>query len=94
MNLAFQWKTLDKPVKVVLATGERHRDRVLNSREIDKYLAACPQPWKDCTTIILDEGFHPSEVFALRWPHVFFSEDGTGFKCWRESQRPLIVCCL
>jgi integrase len=26
----------------------------------------------------LDEGFRPSEVFALRWSHVFFNEDGTG----------------
>jgi integrase len=78
MNLAFQWKTLDKPVKVVLAKGERQRDRVLNDGEINVYLEACPQPWKDCATIILDEGFRPSEVFALRWPHVFFNEDGTG----------------
>ena len=26
----------------------------------------------------MDEGFRPGEVFALRWPHVFFNEDGTG----------------
>ena len=79
LNLAFQWKSLDRPVKVTLATGERQRDRVLNENEIKKYLDACPQPWKDCATIILDEGFRPSEVFALRWSHVFFNEDGTGF---------------
>jgi integrase len=24
------------------------------------------------------KGFRPSEVFALRWSHVFFNEDGTG----------------
>ena len=78
LNLAFQWKSLDKPVKVTLAAGERQRDRVLNESEVKKYLDACPQPWKDCATIILDEGFRPSEVFALRWSHVFFNEDGTG----------------
>jgi integrase len=78
LNLAFQWKSLDRPVKVTLATGERQRDRVLNENEVKKYLDACPQPWKDCATIILDEGFRPSEVFALRWSHVFFNEDGTG----------------
>jgi integrase len=27
---------------------------------------------------MLDEGFRPAEIFALRWPHVFFNEDGTG----------------
>jgi integrase len=78
LNLAFQWKSLDRPVKVTLATGERQRDRVLNESEVKKYLDACPQPWKDCATIILDEGFRPSEVFALRWSDVFFNEDGTG----------------
>src|SRR5258708_10321100 len=77
LNLAFQWKTLDKPVKVTLATGEHQRDRVLSESEVKKYLDVCPQPWKDCAAIILDEGFRPSEVFALRWSHVFFNEDGT-----------------
>src|SRR6202158_889839 len=66
LNLAFQWKSLDKPVKITLAPGERQRDRVLNENEIKKYLNARPQPWNDCATIILDEGFRPSEVFALR----------------------------
>jgi integrase len=28
--------------------------------------------------MILDEGFRPSEVFSLRWPHLLFNEDGTG----------------
>jgi integrase len=78
LNLAFQWKSLDKPVKVTLAHGERQRDRVLGEGELKKYLNACPQPWKDCATIILDEGFRPSEVFALTWAHVFFNQDGTG----------------
>jgi integrase len=78
LNLAFQWKRLDRPVKVALATGERQRDRVLNEDEVKDYLEMCPQPWRDCATIILDEGFRPSEVFALRWSHVFFNEDGTG----------------
>jgi len=78
LNLAFQWRALDEPVKVTLVTGERQRDRVLDEKEIQKYLDACPQPWKDCASIILDEGFRPSEVFALRWSHIFFNEDGSG----------------
>jgi len=79
LNLAFQWGKLDKPVKVPLAAGEHQRDRVLTSSEIERYLAACPQPWKDCATIILDEGFRPGEVFGLQWPHVLFNNDGSGF---------------
>jgi integrase len=78
VNLAYAWGKIDKPVKVTLAKGEVQRDRVVTPDEETKYLQACPQPWKDCATIILDEGFRPGEVFALRWPHVLLNEDGTG----------------
>ena len=76
--MAYQWGKIDKPVKIALAQGERQRDRVLTEDESSKYLEACPQPWRDCATMILDEGFRPSEVFALRWPHLLFNGDGTG----------------
>jgi integrase len=78
LNLAFQWGQVEKPVKIALAAGERQRDRVLLDEEESKYLNACPQPWRDCATIIFDEGFRPSEVFSLRWERVFFNDDGTG----------------
>ncbi len=79
LNVAYQWGKLEKPAKVTLAAGENQRDRVLTEHETARYLTACPQPWRDCATITLDEGFRPGEVFALRWPHVFLNEDGTGF---------------
>jgi integrase len=72
LNLAFAWGKLEKPCKLTLAAGEHQRDRVLTEKEIQKYLEACPQPWKDCAVLILDEGFRPAEVFALQWPHVSF----------------------
>ncbi|HKT87947.1 MAG TPA: site-specific integrase [Candidatus Sulfotelmatobacter sp.] len=78
LNLAYQWQKVDRLVKISLAQGEHQRDRVLTQDEATKYLAACLQPWRDCATIILDEGFRPGEVFALRWPHVLFNDDGTG----------------
>jgi integrase len=79
LNLAYQWGKLEKPCKIALAAGERQRDRVLTTTETENYLNACPQPWRDCATIIiLDEGLRPGEVFALQWPHVFFNQDGTG----------------
>lgn len=78
LNLAYEWGKIEKPVRITLAPGEKQRDRVLTEHESDVYLKACPEPWRECATIILDEGFRPSEVFALRWSHVFFNEDGTG----------------
>lgn len=78
LNLAYEWQKMDKPVKVTLAPGEHQRDRVLTAKESEEYLKACPQPWKDCATIILDEGFRPGEVFVLRWPHILLNGNGTG----------------
>jgi integrase len=78
LSLAFQWGRLDKQVRISLAPGEHQRDRVLSEEEEEAYLNACPQPWKDCATIMLDEGFRPGEVFALRWPHVLLNDDTKG----------------
>jgi integrase len=78
LNLAYRWGKIEKPVKISLAQGERQRDRVLTEDESSKYIKACPQPWADCATTILDEAFRPSEVFSLRWPHLLFNQDETG----------------
>src|SRR3954468_10156341 len=63
LNLAYQWKKMDRPVKVTLASGEHQRDRVLSETEAANYLSACAQPWRDCATLVIDEGFRPGEVF-------------------------------
>ena len=76
LNLAVEWARLEKPVKIALAKGERMRDRVLTDNELQGYLAACPQPWRDVATIIRGTGMRPGEVFALRWPHVLLSGNG------------------
>jgi len=78
LNLAFQWGVIEKPVRVELAKGEVQRDRVLNSAELETYLDACAQPWRDAATIIAEEGMRPGEVFALRWPHLLIGDDGKG----------------
>ncbi len=74
-----------------LAEMKHQRDRVLTEKEIQKYLETCPQPWKDCAVLILDEGLRPAEVFALQWPHVSFENvaiqiaDG---KRWENAGKP------
>jgi len=56
--------------------GGNQRDRVLTDEELSTYLAACPQPWKDCATIIAEEGMRPGEVFVLQWQHLLLDESG------------------
>lgn len=76
LNLAYQWGRLEKPARIFLAKGENQRDRVLTDEELAAYLAACPQPWKDCATIIAEEGMRPGEVFVLQWQHVLLNDSG------------------
>jgi integrase len=76
LRLAYQWGKLEKPAQVTLAKGERMRERVLDEAEVERYLAACPQPWRDCATIIHEEGMRPGEVFALEWSHVLLNGSG------------------
>jgi integrase len=76
LNLAYQWGRMDKPARIFLAKGEHQRDRVLTDKELSVYLAACPQPWRDCATIIAEEGMRPGEVFVLQWEHVMLNGRG------------------
>jgi integrase len=74
LNLGYQWGRMDKPVRITLAKGEKQRERVLTDDELNTYLAACPQPWRDCATIIAEEGIRPGEVFELQWQHILLNE--------------------
>ena len=76
LNLAYQWGRTEKPARISLAKGENQRDRVLTDKELSAYLAACPQPWKDCATTIAEEGMRPGEVFVLQWQHVLLNDSG------------------
>jgi len=76
LNLAYQWGRIEKPTRIALAKGEKQRDRVLSDKELAAYLGACPQPWKDCATIIAEEGMQPGEVFALQWQHLVLNAKG------------------
>jgi integrase len=76
LNLAYQWGRMEKPVRIFLAKGEKQRDRVLTDKELSAYLVACPQPWKDCATIVAEEGMRPGEVFILEWQHVLLNGSG------------------
>jgi len=73
---ACDWGKLDRKPKITLAKGERQRDRVLTDAEAERYLAACPQPWRDVATLMLGTGIRPGEGYALRWEHVYLNGDG------------------
>jgi integrase len=78
LYLAAEWGRSERRPKITLAKGEHQRERVLTDAEIDRYLKACEQPWKDCATIMLGTGMRPGEVFSLRWENVLLNEDRTG----------------
>jgi integrase len=76
LNLAFEWGTLDRPIKITLAKGERQRDTILADGDWVRYIAASPQPWSDAAIIIRFTGMRPGEAFALRWENIHLN--GTG----------------
>jgi integrase len=76
LNLAFESGKLERPAKITLAKGERQRDTVLADGEWQRYIAECPQPWRDAATIIRGTGMRPGEAFALRWENIYLN--GTG----------------
>ena len=76
LYLAAEWGKLNRKPKITLAKGERQRDRVLTDVEIELYLEACEQPWRDAAIIMLGTGMRPSEAFSLRWENILLN--GTG----------------
>ncbi len=76
LYLAAEWGKLGRRPKISLARGERQRERVLTDDEVSRYLAACPQPWRDAATIMVGTGMRPSEVFGLRWERVLLNGQG------------------
>ncbi len=76
LNLAYEWGKLDRPTKIMLEAGERQRDRVLTGAEWARYIAECPQPWRDAAVIIRGTGMRPGEVFPLRWENIYLNGQG------------------
>jgi integrase len=66
LNLAYEWKKLERPARVRLASGENIRDRVLTLEEEKAYIEQCTEPWKTMATIIVEIGLRPGEVFNLK----------------------------
>ena len=76
LNLAFEWGNLERPVKITLAKGERQRDAVLTDADWQRYIAECPQPWRDAAIIVRGTGMRPGEAFALRWENIYLNGAG------------------
>src|SRR5437868_78470 len=76
LSLALQWGKLERPARIPLAKGERHRERVLTDVEIKLFLDNCRQPWKDAAAVILGTGTRPGEVYGLRWEFVLLNGSG------------------
>jgi len=75
-RLAAEWGILDRAPKISRLPGEAQRDRILDHAEEQTYLAVTKQPLRDISTLILDGGFRPEEVFRMRWENVNFQPAG------------------
>lgn len=75
LNCAVEWGFIEKAPKFSLVKGENTRIRVLTEEEQRKYLEHCPQPWKDCATIMLGTGLRPGEIFSLAWDDILLRDN-------------------
>jgi integrase len=87
LSLAAEWGKLDRMPKVSLAKGEKRRERVLTDAEAEKYLAACPQPWRDVATLLLGSGMRPGEAYALDWRNILLKGSGGLMQITRGKTR-------
>ncbi len=76
LKLAEEWGKLERAPKLVLAKGERQRDRIVTEADFAAYIELCRQPWRDVATLIRYEGICPGECYELRWEHVLLNEHG------------------
>lgn len=86
-NLAFEWARIEKPIRITLATGERHRERIVTEAEFAAYAERCRQPWRDIAELIFAEGFRPNECYCLDWEHVAINETGGVIKIVRGKTK-------
>ncbi|MGA7315787.1 MAG: tyrosine-type recombinase/integrase [Silvibacterium sp.] len=76
LNLAENWKKIDRAPKLELAKGEVQRERVVAQPEFLAYRELCRQPWRDVATVLYGTAVRPGELYKLRWEHVLLN--GTG----------------
>lgn len=76
LNLAEEWGKIERAPKLVLAKGERQRDRVVTQPDFLAYRELCRQPWRDVVTVLYGTGTRPGEAYKLRWEHVLLNGNG------------------
>lgn len=77
LRLAAKWGRIEKAATVELVAGERPRELVLSDNEVERYVTTCPQPSKDCATVMHGTGMRPGEVFCMRWENIILDGDGS-----------------
>jgi integrase len=65
LNLALEWKLIDRVPKIRMLPGEKPREFVLTHEQERLYLEAAPQPLHDVAMLILDTGLRIGEALSL-----------------------------
>src|SRR5215831_16350449 len=70
LRVAAEWGVLNVAPSVRMLPGARNRERVVDSLEEAKYLAASPEPLAAVAAVLLDTGLRPEECFRLKWESI------------------------
>jgi len=65
-----EWQWLDKPIKVKLLPGEGQRERYLEPHEVERLVAALPEPFNFMALFAVSTGLRQGNVLGLKWSQV------------------------
>ena len=67
LQLAHEWRVIDRVPRIRLLPGERNREFVLTHAQERNYLEFAPQPLRDSALLMLDTGLRVGEALELEW---------------------------
>jgi integrase len=70
LRLAVEWGALEASPRVKFLSGENRRERVVNPKEEELYLAAALPLLHDVSVLLFDTGMRPDECHTLRWENI------------------------
>ena len=78
LRQATEWGVLQTVPKIKMLPGERHRERVLNTEEEARYLAASSEPLASIAAVLAETGMRPEECYRLRWETITWTNGRNG----------------
>lgn len=65
-----EWRWMEQPLKIKLLPGEGQRERYLEPHEVERLVAALPEPFNFMALFAVSTGLRQGNVLGLKWSQV------------------------